>query len=152
MPASVEVRDRGWDKLSRAFRQQGRAKDPHVVVGLRGNGPAAGPHGTGGPSIVELGTIHEFGLGPMPMRSFIRGGIDANAKPIEALTNKLAKRVLGGTLSVRGALDLIGDKAKGRIQAFMAKGIAPDKADGDKARLIDTGQLRSSIDHEVRIK
>ena len=150
--ANFEDRDRGWKRIKKEFQKNARFKDPHVAVGLRGNGPGAEQHAGGALTLVQIGALHEFGIPPMPMRSFIRAGVDSDQKAIERLVNKLAGRVAIGKLPVRDALSLVGDKGVAAVKKHMRKGIPPQKKDGDPARLKDTGQLQGAIDHEVRLK
>lgn len=150
MPGSVTDKDRGFKRIKRAFKLAAKASDPHVAVGLRGNGPAGQTHGSADKTVAEIGSIHEFGIGNMPERSFIREPFDGNLNSYITLTQDLSRRVATGKLSLRNALGLLGAKAVGDVQAKMVAGIAPDRADGTVAQLIDTGQMRDSVDFEVR--
>lgn len=96
---------------------------------------------------------HEISV---PERSYIRATVDANLEKIKALKRNLAAKVLDGSTGLREALDTIGLFVKGLIQARISSGIPPALKPSTIARkgssvpLINTGQLRASIDTEVR--
>jgi hypothetical protein len=137
--------DKGWKKHGRAVKQGRRG--PHVIVGiLQGE---AGKSYKDGATSIEVATIHEFGLGNMPERSFIRATFDKNERIYQNILNKFQRPVLLGTTSAKAALTILGLKVQSDTLAHMRKGIDPDKVDGKKARLKDTGQLYGDIQFEV---
>lgn len=151
--------DKGWGRLLAQVRKTAGSK-PHVAVGLMGTKAAAtrGDETTrdGEPlTNAELGLDHEFGLG-VPERSFVRDTIDIKLRDITKTAAGLQRAVLRGALTTRNALDLLGLFVKGEIQQRIADGIPPANAPetirrkGSSTPLIDTGQLRGAIDHEVR--
>lgn len=144
-------RDRGWRKLKREMERT-RLK-PHTVVGIFGS-KASEPHGD--LDNAGVGSVHEFGLGNVPERSFIRTTIDGKARQIHAMARRAAHGVLDRRATLKQGLELLGAFVKGEIQKRMARGIPPPLKPATIARkgsskpLIDTGQLRASIDYEVR--
>lgn len=147
--AKVVDRDKGWNRIkSRAARDSGAR--PIVKVGLRDAGPGGDAHGEGGLTVAELGSIHEFGLGDQPERSFIRATFDTKQKDYERLTQRLAALYVDGKVTQRKALELLGDKARADIINTMNAGIEPPSlVDGRVIRLIESGQLKGSIDFEI---
>ena len=148
--ANFTDKDRGYKKMMKAFRSNGRKRDPHVQVGLRGDGKAGQTAKGGDLTIAEIGSIHEFGVSPNPERSFLRSTFDRENPKLLRLLAKLSKRVAVGKLSVKDALDLLGAKAKADVQATMNKGIPPvSLVDGRVIRLIKSGDLKGSIEWKV---
>lgn len=123
-----------------------------LTVGVHGaNNPDRGD----GINQAGIAAVHEFGSEHVPERSFIRSTLtekDNYAKPLASVT----KKVMKGELGAKEALELVGTKAKGDIQQKIAKGVGPAldpktiKRKGSSKQLIDTGQLRQSIDYEVK--
>lgn len=145
-------RDRGWRRIEREVRRS-RGK-PHVQVGVFGV-EAAKDHG--GIPNVDVAAIHELGLDPrIPERSSIRGTVDERRKRITTAIRKSADLTLQGLLSMHAALERVGLYVQGQIRQRISTGIPPPNAPATVARkgsstpLIDTGQLRASIDYEVK--
>ncbi len=140
-----KIHVRKKDTGLRAFKKRiQRTRDRTVTVGVHGD---SGDHE--GVSVLELAMIHEFGLGNMPPRSFIRAWAEENKEEINSESKKLAQRVVKG-MPLDQALGQLGTWAVGSIQKRMAEGIDPESlVDGRTIHLIDTGQLRSSITHKV---
>lgn len=140
--ASKKVKVRGKPK---GRRKKGRGKKGKFKVILTGN------------TVVEIATIHEFGMG-VPERSFIRAFVDENEALIKKKIRTLGKKIVKGTLSSKQALDILGVWLTGKIQSRIAKGIPPALAQatidrkGSSKPLINTGQLRSSITHETDVR
>ena len=127
-----------------------------VKVGVIGD-EAASQEAGGSLTVADVASFHEFGLG-VPERSFIRAYVDENDGPIRVRLRDIANRVLTRNQSPRSGLEILGLLTVGEIQQRMAAGLQPDLSDAyvkrlnkpDKtARLIRTGQLRSSITHAV---
>lgn len=106
-------------------------------------------------SLLEVATLHEFGGGAVPQRSFIRATIDAQRSEIERLQQLLGMQIVEGKIDHRTALELLGSKIAGWCQARIAAGIAPAlkpatiRRKGSSTPLVDTGQLRSAITWRV---
>jgi phage gpG-like protein len=165
-------KDRGWKRIEAEIAKARRG--PNVQVGIFGPAAAA-DHG--GQSNVQVAAVHEFGLTidhpgrkdtknakpykiEMPERSFLRGTVDAKAKQISTMQKRLQDRVIAGQMTTHQALETLGLYIKGLIQARIAAGIPPPlkpstirrktvRGKAGTTPLIDTGQLRASIDHKV---
>jgi len=161
---SVVDRDRGAKALmKRASDLKGR-----VRVGILADAPKteASTEGAGESeeeplSLLEVAAIHEFGApdAGIPMRSFIRATVDQHADEIKRLQAVLAGHVIAGRMTEDQALNALGAKVAGWMQARIAAGIEPPLAPetierkaggkGGSTPLINTGQLRSAITWKV---
>lgn len=167
---TVRERDNGANALLRRMREQATVKvgvigdeaEASKKVKVRGKPKGRGKKGKfkvilTGNTVVEIATIHEFGIG-VPERSFIRAFVDENEALIKKKIRTLGKKVVKGTLSSKQALDILGVWLTGKIQSRIAKGIPPALAQatidrkGSSKPLINTGQLRSSITHETDVR
>lgn len=127
-------------------------KQVTIRVGIL-NGDAQ--HGDG-ITIGELAAVHEFGLGDVPERSFIRAGFDELQADIRAIA---VEQMTGPGGMVVGA-ELTAVKAAAMFQNRISDGLSPDLAESTKRRrkgpgpytpLIDTGVLKSSIAGDVEV-
>ena len=106
-------------------------------------------------TVLDVGTIHEFGLGNVPERSFIRGWADENKEKNAKTISLLMRSVAQGKRTAEDAANIIGLRFVGEIQRRMRDRIPPPLKPATIARkgsdvpLIDTGQLRSSIQYKV---
>ena len=111
-----------------------------------GEGPA--------PTVLEVGIWHEYGTQQIPMRSFLRGPLNAKSADLEAVIEQQFNLVLERGMDVERALGRVGLAARNiSVGAFRARGYgawedidqATKDAKGSSGVLIDTGLLRSSI-------
>lgn len=127
-----------------------------VVVGLP-KGSNAYPDGT---SVIEVGAVHEFGVGRVPQRSFLRSTIFENKRKYRDFIAALAKKMAKGT-PASTAMGLLGTKVQSDVQAKFTDNDWPplsekaaagrrNKNKGSITPLVDTGHLRQSITYEVR--
>jgi len=92
----------------------------------------------------------------IPERSFLRATFDQKTDNIAKTAKKLQNQVIAGKLDTKKALETLGLYIKGLIQRRISSGIPPPlkpatiKRKGSSKPLIDTGQLRASIDHKVK--
>lgn len=129
-----------------------------VFVGVLGPNAAASHDAV---TNVDVATWNEFGVEidgeeHVPERSFLRATIDIkNAEITKRLGAELGK-AYAGKQSTHNAFDRTGLAVVGMVQQRIADGIPPGNADatiekkGSNKPLIDTGQLRSSISHQVK--
>lgn len=106
-------------------------------------------------TVALVATVHEYGLGTSPERSFLRAWHDENrGKNLEAF-RKIYKAVIAEKYDVKTGLDRLGLHFVAQIQNRIARGIEPALKDATIKRkksskpLINTGQLRSSIRHRL---
>lgn len=151
MSVRVATRDRGLLAFRRALATAGASA---VAVGIHED---AGMHKDSGLSMAELAAIHEFGLGNVPERSFLRSWASERG---EELVIERAKMIESDLLKGQATqtLNKLGLLAVGEIQQRMALGTPPPNTDATIARkgssvpLIDTGALRQSITYKVVAK
>lgn len=163
--SKVKITDKSSVKDWKTVYGKGKAS---VTVGVLDSKGGSAKAGDSNISLSELAAIHEFGLGGMPERSFIRSYFDIHTKDLIAMVAKLmAKAIAKATSSGKPITDeqrksilgLVGAYAKGQIQARISnREIQPQQLakatiarKGSDVALIDTGQLRASIDFEVKI-
>ena len=143
--AKIIDRDRGFKRLVREVRRG--LRPPPVKVGiLSGSG---GDAASGGLSVLDVASIHEFGLGNHPERSFIRAWADADRSKHEDAERALAESVIRGANTTESALGKLGVLLEGEAKKFIQEGRVSPSSDNGGTTLIDTGQLVSSISHEV---
>lgn len=135
--------DKGYGKL---LRRVLRATPP-ITVGVHGEEGSAGTES--GTTVADVATVHEFGLGNHPERSFIRAWFDSKRSENQDALRKLAKSVLDGrndpmTAAEKAAL-FLENSAKNYIQS----GSVSPATDKDGTTLIETAQLVSSIRGKV---
>lgn len=161
MGATVRTTDTGWkERLARLQAAERDAARWEVVVGVLADGKGGALAEGGDLVVLDLATIHEFGStdGRVPQRSFLRAWVDENHAQVLEWQRAMMRAVAAGELDVPLALERLGLKIAGAIQAFMATSIPPPNAPatierkGSSTTLIDSGQLRSSITHQVRPK
>jgi hypothetical protein len=153
----------GREQVEGALRALAVELDRGVVIGVLGERGSkqhegeAGDLATSPPTMVDIATWHEFGIpGRLPERSFLRATIEQRKPDIVKRVSKEAKAVIEGSRSGLDAWERVGLAVVGMVQERIAAGIPPalhpitvERKGSDKP-LIDTGQLRSSITHEVR--
>lgn len=106
-------------------------------------------------TVLEIAIYNEFGTEDIPERSFLREWVDINKDKINKAYKVMMKAVAEGQYTRPQALNILGLKFVGEIQKRMSGSIPPPNAPstvakkGSAVTLIDTGQLRSSITHEV---
>lgn len=140
--------DRGAKSL---LARMAKSKGLSLTVGIHDSegGASEGPL-----TVAEVATIHEFGTGTIPARSFLGAWADEKDSENKALIKAIGEQVVKG-LDAKTGLDRLGLKFVGSIQGRISQGIPPPNAPstiaakGSSTPLINTGQLRSSIRHKV---
>ncbi len=157
--ARSRITDR--DNGAKALIKRTSARGPQLVVGLVGDTAAQAATDGNGLTVGDVGNAHEFGLGNVPIRSFIRAPVDANAAQIQADLRTAAKAVKDGRFTQEQALNLLGFRIVGLIQETMANGVPPPlsanylprklrRYPGATTPLIASGQLRGAVTHLLR--
>lgn len=147
--SGVKDTDRGYQKLVRRIFTFG---GPKISVGIH---ESDGKVQHGEMRVIDIANIHEFGLGNVPQRSFIRAWFDENQERARAAMQRLLRSVVKGDRTPEQAVDTFALWVVGQMQLRMAKGIAPPLKrrtilrKGSSVPLIDTGQLRTSISYKV---
>lgn len=136
----IQDQDHGYARLLRTAAAQRRGAA--VAVGIQGS-DATKDHG--GATMAEIAAVHEFGLGHVPERSFIRAWVDENRAAIETRLRNTAIEVQAGRIDAQGGLNRFGVWAVGQIRSRILAGIEPALKYREGTPLVDTGQLISSI-------
>lgn len=176
----VTYRDRGRKRLIAAVEAMGSTVVTVGVQGSSAMKPAKVRKARGGRGrkkskhatrfanskirMVDLAAIHEFGapIANIPERSFIRSTFADHGK-IKRITRMALRDVIKGRTPLQAAT-----RAGMRLEAAVKKtltdlrtpALAPSTirrryemtGDSDPNPLVDTGQLRSSISYQVRVK
>lgn len=145
----------------------GKAQMPHPEPVRQKEGESGAAHkkrakavassSTSAVTQVDVATWMEFGAGDVEERSFLRDTINIKHAEITSRANKEIGKVAAGKQTAAVAYDRIGADVVGMVQKRIADGIAPgnDPATiakkGSSTPLIDSGQLRSAITHEVKL-
>lgn len=156
----VEDKDLG---LNRIIRTLNRDLDGVVVkVGVQAKDKAV-RRGKGGSirntdqPLAVIAAIHEFGLGDMPQRSFLRSAYDENLPMIDKMIQRVANGAVFG-LGTNAALNQLGNVVQGMVQRkivdgpFVPNSPATIKRKKSSRPLIDTGHLRQSIRYVIERK
>lgn len=134
-----------------------RVKNPGMVdVGII----EAKGHNGSDLNTAEIGYVHEFGSpkNNIPERSFIRSTVHGSGqKEVVALSRRLLKKIVDGTMEQKKALGLLGalgaDLISQKIVSIRNPPNKPSTLRGKKPRtnpLVDTGQLKNSITWRVQ--
>nr|DAV30094.1 MAG TPA: virion morphogenesis protein [Caudoviricetes sp.] len=156
----VEDKDLG---LNRIIRTLNKDLDGVVVkVGVQAKDKAV-RRGKGGSirntdqPLAVIAAIHEFGLGDMPQRSFLRSAYDENLPVIDKMIQRVANGAVFG-LGTNAALNQLGNVVQGMVQRkivdgpFTPNSPATIKRKKSSRPLIDTGHLRQSIRYVIERK
>jgi len=148
----VVDRDKGAKALLRRVADTGKI---HVAVGLTGV-KAEAQHGSEDFNNVDIGTVHEFGLGNVPERSFIRATVDDRSKEIQSIQRRIAAGIVSGKTTEEKGLTILGLKLQADMVAKIRSNIPPAlspetiKQKRSSTPLIDSGQLVQAISFQVR--
>lgn len=152
-----------------------------ITVGIHGDDGSerhAANDSTNELTVADIGTFHEFGVGPfqvtggfsgdgalgghehpgIPQRSFIRAWYDENHDFIAKTMQAQMKLAISGKITPEVAAERIALAFEGSVKQRISRGIPPPNAQstierkGSSKPLIDTGQLRNSIRGRVEIK
>lgn len=147
----ITDRDAGLKRLLRDTLIPGKT---NVTVGVQAD-VGSQQHVNSKLTVLDIATIHEFGLGNNPERSFIRATFDANQEQNLELIYRLAQLVLDGKLTRDEALNQLGLRFQAQVIDRINSNIPPPlspatvKRKGSSLALVDTGQLKSSITYKI---
>jgi len=148
----VTDRDKGLKDLSKKITQ---SKDLILTVGVHGEeGNQA--HEGGQLTVADIATVHEYGLGTAPERSWLRAWADENEEKNKEALRKIGAAVVKRRFSANVGLERAGNLFVAQIQQRISANIPPPlkpatiAAKGSSVALIDSGQFRSSIRYQVK--
>lgn len=157
-------KDKGWNKMITTFKVNS-GETAGFVGYLRSSGEYKKKQtGKGSKTsqdeitMAQLAAVHERGSsdGTILQRSFMGSAIDENSKDLKRLVKKMADAVVMGKLSKKQGIGLVCQKLKDLFIAKINSNVQPalkkatEKRKGSSHTLIDTGQLKNSIDWEVK--
>lgn len=129
---------------------------PRVVIKVGVQGTTANrQHGK--VTVCDIAAIHEFGLGNVPERSWLRAWYDEHEAEAVAMIRKGYQKVISGEINAQTLATAFGVWAVASIQERISAGISPAlnpetvDSKGSSVPLIDTGLLRSSITFVVSV-
>ena len=149
---TVVDRDLGYKKWIREMKNVAK-NSPGLWVGVFGD-----PNGRGDEELLTIALVHEFGSPKMnvPARSWLRASFDKYEKQWMALLLRLLKLVDKGKLTLRNAVELVGQQMVADIRRHIRSGIPPPLKPATIARkgstlpLVDSGRFINSITYQVR--
>lgn len=147
------------DLVEKQLSNMEKAKTLSVKVGLPAGESATSKAytndgATPAPTVLQVGVWHEYGTEHVPMRSFLRGPLNAKSADMDKVLQTQFNLVLEKGMDVEKALGRVGLAARNiSVGAFRTRGYgvwadidqATKEAKGSSGILIDTGLLRSSI-------
>lgn len=163
----VDVETLGAEEFAAALGRIDELGTLDIYVGIRANAGARAKRirerdgsfsDDSDVDLVDVAAANEFGAPGVPERSYLRAGLDANADAITKRSEtEMGPYVLGqyslGRQAARVGMDMVG-----MIQEYMDDLDTPPNSEitiaekGSDNPLIDTGQLRQSIDYEARVR
>jgi len=138
--------------LKRFKRELEKARNAEVLIGVH-----AGDKNGEGQLIAEYAAHNEFGTKHIPERSFMRTTFDEQQKKLSNTIAMQYSMVKTGSTTIYRALNLIGLKHSDDIKNKINSNIPPVNSPATIKRkkssktLVDTGSLRNSIHHVVKI-
>ena len=94
-------------RLTKACKEMGNKK---ILVGIVG---------TQDSEVLKIAAAHEYGLGKLPERSFIRASFDAEKATIEKIVDRAVDKVLLGQTTPDAAANSIGAQAAQLVQNYI---------------------------------
>lgn len=155
--SKVEDTDLGLNRIIVTLKEE--LSDVVIKVGVQAKdktvkrGKGGGIRNTDQP-LAAIAAIHEFGLGGMPQRSFLRSAFDENKPMINKMGDHIVNSAIKG-ISTETALDQLGNVVQGMVQKkivdgpFVPNSPATIKRKKSSRPLIDTGHLRQSIRYVI---
>lgn len=154
MKSTFFSKDTGYDKFMKTMKSSS-GTDSVFVGYLRSSKPYVNESGE--PiSMAQLAAVHEFGTAEIPERSFMRSTMAEKERELLNLTKKFLVQIINGDTNKKTALRTMGAFIARAFKNKIQTGpFAPDKPETTKRKgsdkpLIDTGQLRDSIEYELR--
>ncbi|MCX4357043.1 MAG: hypothetical protein OSJ43_12610 [Oscillospiraceae bacterium] len=129
-------------RLTKACKEMGNKK---ILVGIVG---------TQDSEVLKIAAAHEYGLGKLPERSFIRASFDAEKATIEKIVDRAVDKVLLGQTTPDAAANSIGAQAAQLVQNYIDDNRVKPQSDFSKktqhTTLYETGtHIRDRIAYEV---
>ena len=153
MGSGVIDKDLGWDRIK---REMAKAKGSCTKVGILA--ADAEEQYEDGTDLVTVAAVNEFGTDDIPERSYLRSATDEEMNKVNRIIAGELDKIHRGTSTVEQSLGRVGEYMASKVRQKIVAIQNPPNAPATIARkkssspLIDTGQLRQSIDHEETIR
>lgn len=127
-----------------------------IQLGILGSGAGGGKHKKSDATILDIANWNEFGTRKMPERSFIRASYDDKRSDYERQGEKLLEQVIAMTVTPSVLYETLGQYMVGQTQDYLTKLSSPPNhpftimMKKSSNPLIDTGQMRDSIEYKVK--
>lgn len=151
MTVTIVDKDLGFKRI---VREVNARKNSYTEVGYQGDEKERYTKAR----VVDVAAFNEFGTERSPQRSFMRTAFDRVQLKLDSIISKLYKDVLLGKIGTKKSLQTIGEFMKSEMQKQIDMTVSPPNAPstiknkGSTHPLIDTGQMRQSIQHKETIK
>lgn len=138
--------DKAAEKINEHFKDYVELNGQSIVVGL----PVDRIHGPSGLPLSEVGAVHEFGVGNIPERSFLRGTLRNKRDEIRQAMKVIAQKAANGE-DTNALMEQLALFSQGLVQDYMADGdsnfvpLSSPREDGSSNPLNDTGALRQGV-------
>ncbi|MDR1687277.1 MAG: hypothetical protein LBS21_01535 [Clostridiales bacterium] len=147
------------DKITREgkkfFKEIERLKKLQMQVGYQ-HGEAVNEDGA---DVADIAMFNELGTENIPARPFLRQSVDNHADKINAMCKAQLRGITSGSKTAEDALNALGVMQKGLVQNEIRNGSFVKNAPSTVARkhgseqpLIDTGQMRDSVQYVIAKK
>ena len=126
-----------------------------IDVGVIGEG---GKYEDSKVTVLDVAKFNEYGTSNIPARPFIRGAYDSYKDDLTDMMFKYSSAVINGDMAVSMLNKGVGQASADYTREYLTDLSNPPnspitiKLKGSSNPLIDTGQLRDSIDYEVSKK
>lgn len=151
---SVHVIDKGWKQIQKELKL---IQGAYVKVGFPSE-KSKKHQGQSGVDVAAVAAFQEYGTEHIPARPFMVQTFEKNRQEVKEFVEKEQAKIYDGKQTTEQSLNRLGNFYKGKIQKTIRNGeFAPNasgtiKQKGSSKPLIDTGQMRQSVDYEVKIK
>lgn len=156
----MEVRNMKDTNVKVGVLQSAGNYKPHTDIKIARGKVSQGRTHTSDLTVAEVATFMEYGVphdegSKIPARPFMAQTFQKNLLQVQKIIKVEAEGIYEGKQTAKQALDKVGVFYKGRVQKIFTDGeFAPNQQStidkkGSSRPLIDTGQLRQSINFEV---
>lgn len=157
MGAVIDI-DRGYGAIKRWLSG---VKSADIEVGiLEEDGAAVAPGESGGLTMAQVAHVNEYGSedGHIPERSFLRATVEVNRDAYVSELTRAVDAAVMGKVPLEVGFGRLGLRAEGDVKDFITDLQTPPNAPatirrkGSSNPLIDTGHMRASIKHRIRVR
>lgn len=149
--SAVKDIDKGYRRIMKEIRQM---DDAYVKIGYLADSEK---HKNSNATVAEVAIAMEYGVPDknIPARPFFSTSFDKHREKYEKKIRQYVNLIYAGRMNVRRSLSLLGAEAKGDVQKNIREGRWEPLSErtiakkGSSQPLIDTGQMRASVQYEI---